>query len=102
MERPLCQREKDLEENCSLKQIHGDDLTWKIIEDEIKKFHVNSNAFDLQQTSLSYFFYLRNTTKGKILEFIHKTFKEYLLAEYYLESILENKPHRLNVRMPSH
>lgn len=35
------------------------------------------------------------------MEFVHKSFKEYLLAEYYLESLLENKTHRLNIGTPS-
>jgi hypothetical protein len=32
---------------------------------------------------------------------IHESFKEYLLAEYYYESIKSGKMHRLNVGLPS-
>ena len=35
------------------------------------------------------------------MDFIHKSFREYFLAEYYLESILNNKGHYLNVGLPS-
>ena len=31
------------------------------------------------------------------IEFLHRSFEEYLIAEYYIESILQNKPHLLNL-----
>ena len=39
--------------------------------------------------------------KGIKIEFIHTSFKDYLLAEYYIESILENKIYKLNIGTPS-
>jgi hypothetical protein len=36
----------------------------------------------------------------KKIEFIHKSFQEYLLAEYYYENIKDGKMHRLNVGEP--
>jgi hypothetical protein len=49
--------------------------------------------------------YFRLQLGGKrpspIIDFIHKTFKEYLLAEYYIESLLNHKPYRLNIGTPS-
>lgn len=35
------------------------------------------------------------------VDFLHKSFQEYLLAEYYIESILYNKGFRLNIGQPS-
>jgi hypothetical protein len=35
------------------------------------------------------------------IDFIHRTFKEYLLAEYYIESLLKHKPYRLNIGTPT-
>jgi hypothetical protein len=41
---------------------------------------------------------LKNFTQSKKrIEFLHKSFVEYLLAEFYLESILDNNPHYLNL-----
>jgi len=36
-----------------------------------------------------------------LIDFVHSSFKEYLLAEYYIESLLEKKTYRLNARIPS-
>jgi uncharacterized protein YjbI with pentapeptide repeats len=92
---------KTLRRIAALKQIYGEKLTWERLAEELRKFTSANSIADLQPTHVSYFFYLRTTIKGKILDFVHNTFKEYLLAEYYLESLLENKIHRLNTRTPS-
>ena len=49
----------------------------------------------------SYFYLQRIKATDMYVDFIHKTFREYFLAEYYLESILNNKEHYLNVGIPS-
>lgn len=51
---------------------------------------------------LTSYFYLQSITATDMyVDFIHKSFTEYFLAEYYLESILNNKGHYLNVGIPS-
>ncbi len=58
------------------------------------------NIFDLALTS--YFYLSGQKTRDKTIDFIHKSFKEHLLAEYYIESLLDyNNRHYLNVGMPS-
>ncbi len=49
----------------------------------------------------SYFYLQGQTTTDKTVDFIHKSFQEYLLAEYYIESILEDKKNYLNVGIPT-
>jgi hypothetical protein len=44
---------------------------------------------------------LRATVDGKLINFVHKTFQDFLLAEYILESLLEDKIHRINTRRPT-
>jgi hypothetical protein len=58
------------------------------------------NIFDLVLTS--YFYLSGKKTRDKTIDFIHKSFKEHLLAEYYIESVLDyDNRHYLNVGMPS-
>jgi len=49
----------------------------------------------------SYFYRSSQEIVSKKIEFIHKSFEEYLLAEYYYESIKDNKMYRLSVGEPS-
>jgi len=49
----------------------------------------------------SYFYRSSQEIVPKKIEFIHKSFEEYLLAEYYYESIKDNKMYRLSVGEPS-
>jgi hypothetical protein len=92
-----------------LKQIYGNELT----EDTVKKvLHIRmlsnknkdsddgglTDTFDIEPIISSYF-YLANKTKGKIIDFMHSSFKEYLLAEYYIESLLNDKIQ--NIGIPS-
>jgi uncharacterized protein YjbI with pentapeptide repeats len=89
----------------ALTQIHGEELTEEIAQRELSKFQlfVDNSDSKLSPTisDLSYFFYSVKKAEGKKLDFVHKTFKEYLLAEYYLESILQNKLYRLNAKSPT-
>jgi hypothetical protein len=56
------------------------------------------NSEDLLKEFLSSsYFYLQTKPGGTLVSFIHKTLKEYLLAEFYLETLLENKVYKLNV-----
>ena len=47
------------------------------------------------------YFQISDQPSNYVIDFIHKSFMDYLLAEYYLESMLINKPFRLNVGSPS-
>jgi len=55
----------------------------------------------LEPLITSYFYRSSNGMASRRIEFIHKSFQEYLLAEYYYECIKEGKVHWLNVGMPS-
>jgi hypothetical protein len=58
------------------------------------------NIFD--PAMISYFYLSGQTTRDKTVDFIHKSFKEHLMAEYYIESMLDyNNRYYLNVGMPS-
>jgi hypothetical protein len=72
-------------------------LTWRVAEEKLRDFEPITNRYDIS----SYFFYFRYSTKGKTVDFVHKTFEEYLLAEYYLECVLTNRIRRLNLIIPS-
>ena len=45
--------------------------------------------------------YFTDIIQSQQLSFMHITFMHYLLAEYYIESLIENKMHRLNIGVPS-
>jgi len=36
-----------------------------------------------------------------MIDFLHSSFREYLLAEYYIESLLEDKPYNLDICLPT-
>lgn len=50
---------------------------------------------------LSSYFHLTSSAPYAKIDFIHESFKEYLLAEYYIKSLLLDKPYRLHVGIPS-
>jgi hypothetical protein len=69
----------------------------------LSEFLEESRNEELLKPILTSYFRLQLGEKrpSPIIDFIHKTFKEYLLAEYYVESLLNNKPYRLNIGTPS-
>jgi hypothetical protein len=76
-----------------LKDYYGLDYT--TIASEGRK-----NIFD--PALISYFYLSGQDRTDKTVDFIYKRFKEHLLAEYYIESILDYRNrHYLNVGMPS-
>jgi uncharacterized protein YjbI with pentapeptide repeats len=97
----------------ALQQIYGENLTLKEVTNfgsdtdlsKLTQVYVESGSSkkieDLLKEFLSSYFYLQTKTGGTFVSFIHKTLKEYLLAEFYLESLLENKVYRLNTGTPS-
>jgi hypothetical protein len=53
-------------------------------------------------TILSTYFFSTSESNEKTIEFLHKSFKEYLVAEYYIESLLDGKLHYLSIGYPSY
>ena len=68
----------------------------KIYKKEIK----NLEEY-LKPLITSYLYHSSQEIVSKKIEFIHKSFEEYLLAEYYYESIKDGKTYRLNAGEPS-
>lgn len=90
----------------AISHIYRERLSVEMIRRKLENFQINdiyfseTNVIDKLEPLLTSYFYLHFSIKGKIVDFIHLTFKEYLLAEYYLENMLENKLYRLNVGFP--
>jgi hypothetical protein len=87
----------------ALRQMH-DPLTRNMIIGELENYGISYNEptlKDVLDPILTSYFYLRDQAFDMSVDFIHKSFREYFLAEYYLESILNNKGHYLNVGIPS-
>jgi uncharacterized protein YjbI with pentapeptide repeats/nucleoside phosphorylase len=93
----------------ALKNLYGDDLTEELLNNSLKNFFekdYENRAKPLLDLFLTSYFY-RSPQKivSKKIEFIHKSFEEYLLAEYYYESIRDGirdgKMYRLNAGEPS-
>ncbi|HXT84339.1 MAG TPA: hypothetical protein VN704_08425 [Verrucomicrobiae bacterium] len=67
--------------------------------DEGLNSFINKNrSVDIILTS---HFKINNPDGKQSIDFLHKSFQEYLLDEYYIESILQGKGYRLNVGTPS-
>jgi hypothetical protein len=86
------------------------ELSLEKIEGKIQSFEVNNSttAFDLEEIARSYFLHVRDRGSTRLVNFVHKSFMEYLVAEYYLENLLnqgindeDTKLHRLNIGIPS-
>jgi len=80
-----------------LKHIYHDKLTKEIIQTSVK---LDLNVSQIFERIISSHFY---TLSGREYEekiyFLHKSFVEYLLAEYYIESFLANEPYRINLKI---
>jgi uncharacterized protein YjbI with pentapeptide repeats len=88
----------------ALRQIH-DPLTKSMIIRGLDYYGISYNEATLKDVLdpilISYFYLQSTTTLDMSMDFIHTSFREYFLAEYYLESILNYKGHYLNVGIPS-
>ncbi len=85
----------------ALRQMH-DTLTRNMIIGGLEEYYgISYNETDVLDPILTSYFYLQGPAFGMSVDFIHKSFREYFLAEYYLESILNDKRHYLNVGIPS-
>ena len=82
-----------------LKQIYGDELREEKVNQsqEIFGYLIDTSKFD---KILDSYFYVKPKKFVKIIDFVHKTFKEYLLAEYYVGCLLD-KIRWMNIGIPS-
>lgn len=96
--------ERILRKIAALRQMHGL-LTKSMIIRGLENYGISYHERTLKDVLdpiLTSYFYLQSTTALDMpMDFIHKSFGEYFLAEYYLESILNNKGYYLNVGIPS-
>lgn len=83
-----------------LKYIYGDSLTVKGVSDSIVNIdsEIREHFSELFDRLISAYFYIKDThSYEKRIDFIHRSFIEYLLAEYYLESCLNDQMSNLNM-----
>ena len=90
------------------KQIYKKDLTFNELKNNIQSFMTENTRLDFSEITKSYFIYIKNRGDIQLVDFIHKSFIEFLVAEYYIEVLVkddegnENKKiHRLNIGIPS-
>lgn len=88
-----------------LKHIYGNDLTQSIIEQSVKESDLSYNVTFMEYFSLliSSYFKSNNLNKNyeKLIDFIHTSFIDYLLAEYYIECLLQHKAYKINIKVPN-
>ena len=94
---------KILRKIAALRQVNpeGQGISKSKIEDDLKKFEEQFDLSNLKYVLQSYFYFTRTVQNQIEFDFVHRTLKEYLLAEYYIESLLEDKRYRLNTKLPS-
>ena len=89
----------------ALAQNHDRILTRSAVIEGLKNYGIiydEKMIKEILDPILTSYFYLRSTSANDMsIDFIHKSFGEYLLAEYYIESIFEDKVHYLSVGIPS-
>lgn len=95
----------------ALEQLLGDDLLLEERKGEIyqipemKIFSDNPRPIPHSESILPYFDRTIKETQDETqvfnIKFVHESFKMYLLAEYYLDSIFADNKHQLNIAMPS-
>jgi uncharacterized protein YjbI with pentapeptide repeats len=92
---------KALREIAVLKQIYGKDLTLDHVENRLNKFDSKIDVSDNLEPILTSYFHFPYMNTGRSIDFVHETFKEYLVAEFYIESLLKDKAYRLNIGTPT-
>jgi len=107
--------EEDIEKKvlgkiAALKQIYPTNLTQKLVTNVLKRFGLSSKIIEqmLEPILTSYFYFqaetegASNVSREELLDFMHESLKEYLVAEYYIESLFnDNKQHRLCIGIPN-
>jgi uncharacterized protein YjbI with pentapeptide repeats len=86
-----------------INQIYGKGkLTQENVKQGQKIFGYSIDIPDLDRILNSYFYLVKEKKNEKVIDFVHETFKEYLLAEHYLECLLkEDRISWMNVGIPS-
>ena len=92
----------------ALKQMYGKELLKEstVVAGLRDYYGLNYSKEDLRESKIitSYFYFKGTTTTDKTVGFIHKSFMEHLLAEYYIESIThgyEKSKYFLSIGIPS-
>ena len=90
----------------SIKSIYKEKCTKDNLIIELKNYedltlYDDNNIMEQLKPILSSYFYSKRERQDNLIEFLHRSFQDYLLAEYYIECILYNKPFRLNVGVPT-
>jgi nucleoside phosphorylase len=87
----------------AIKNLYGELDEGKLRSKLVKmyKFDNPENFKKYLEPLITSYFYRSSQGMLMKIEFIHKSFEEYLLAEYYYESIKDGKMYRLNVGEPS-
>jgi hypothetical protein len=89
----------------ALIHMHNGKLTRSMVIEGLKNYGIKYNenmVHDVLMPILTSYFYLDSTSPLDMsVDFIHKSFGEYLLAEYYIDSIFEDKIHYLSVGVPT-
>jgi uncharacterized protein YjbI with pentapeptide repeats len=94
------QEKKILRKIAALKQMAKGELTEDTLRQDLNKFGLAEWSHEIDPILTSYFT-LRTDGLYKMVDFIHESFKEYLVAEYYIESLLETRHERLYIDIPS-
>ncbi len=87
-----------------LKHIYGDSLTKNTVLRLLKRSlgYINPKVLEVYNKLISTYFYtILDPDYDERLDFIHRSFEEYLLAEYYVECFLSNEPYRINLKLPT-
>ena len=87
-----------------LKHGYGDNLTRATILKLLQRSRgmINPRILEVYDKLISTYFYeSTGSDYDEHIDFIHRSFEEYLLAEYYIECFLRNKHYRINIKMPT-
>jgi uncharacterized protein YjbI with pentapeptide repeats len=98
---------KVLRKMAMLKQIYPTNLTLKLATDNLNEFKLPTEIVkSMLEPILTSYFYLQSdkivSEDNMLIDFMHRSLEEYLVAEYYVESLfISNKPYRLSIGIPS-
>ena len=79
-------------------QLKGE-ITEMNLQEIIQIHRLNTQDFDLESILKSHFSLITNT--NKVIEFIHSSIKDYLVAEIYVECLLKGNAMNLNIGIPT-